>query len=77
MSLSDKCIKGDVMSIFDRFRKRLPTGKTKEELKEHFDNIELEKGDLTAMLIAALITFTPLIIIISLVYIGVAFLFGM
>ncbi len=39
--------------------------------------MDLEKGDYTAMLIAALITFGPFILFISLVYIGIAMLFGM
>ncbi len=51
--------------------------KTKKELDEHYDSIDLEKGDLAAMLIAALITFGPLIIVLSLIYVGVAILFGM
>ncbi len=44
---------------------------------EPIEKIELEKGDLAAMLIAALLTFAPLVIILSLVYVGVAFLFGL
>ncbi len=49
--------------------------KSNHELEEHYEKIELEKGDLTAMLIAALITFLPIVIVISLMYVGVVFLF--
>ncbi len=63
------------MSLFDKYRDRMPKERNKESLDEHYDNIELEKGDLAAMLIAALITFGPLILVISIVYIGLALLF--
>ncbi len=49
--------------------------KNKSELDEHYQNIKLEKGDFLAMLIAALISFAPIIIIITLIYIGLAALF--
>ncbi len=45
--------------------------------KQPDDDLELEKGDLTAMLLAALFTFGPLVVIISAIYIAIAFLFGM
>ncbi len=47
-----------------------------EKKQPEFD-LELEKGDLTAMLIAAALTFGPLIIIISAIYIAISFLFGL
>ncbi len=65
------------MSIFDRFREDMPKQKSEEELKKRFDEIKLEKWDLPAMLIAALITFGPLVLGISLVYIIIAKFFGM
>ena len=52
------------------FRKR-----TKEELDEHYDKIELEKGDFLAMLIAAFITFVPVILIVLVVVFGIIWLF--
>ncbi len=64
------------MSLLDKYRNLLPKQKSEEELDKHYENMELEKGDLTAMLIAALITFGPLILIFSAIYIGVALLFG-
>ncbi len=51
--------------------------KSEKELDKHYENINLEKGDLAAMLIAALLTFGPLIIVISLIYVGIALLFGL
>ena len=48
--------------------------KSKEELDEHYDKIELEKGDFFAMMIAALITFVPVIIVILVVVFGLLFL---
>ncbi len=65
------------MGLLDKYRHVLPKDKSKEELDEHFKDMELEKGDLSAMLIAALITFGPVILVISLIYVGVALLFGM
>jgi hypothetical protein len=47
----------------ERFRKRLAKKKTKEELDKHYDGIELEKGDFAAMVIAAVVTFLPVLII--------------
>ncbi len=65
------------MGILDKYKSLLPKDKSKEELDERFEKMDLEKGDFLAMLIAALITFGPVILIVSLVYIGVAMLFGM
>jgi hypothetical protein len=53
-----------------RLRELLPKQKTKEELDEHYDNIELEKGDFLAMVIAAFITFMPILIAIMAVMFG-------
>ena len=44
--------------------------KTKEELDERYKNIELEKGDIPAMIIAAFITFFPVLIIAMLFVYG-------
>ena len=51
-----------------------PKQKTKEELDEHYKNIELEKGDLSAMIIAAFITFFPVLIIAMAVIYGLIWL---
>ena len=51
--------------------------KTKEELDEHYNKIEeveLEKGDFLAMVIAALITFLPVVIIAMVVIFGLIWL---
>ncbi len=37
--------------------------------------LNIEKGDIPAMLIAALITFGPYVIFISLLYVAIAYLF--
>ena len=58
----------------DRLKLRLPKQKTKEELDEHYKNIELEKGDLPAMIIAAFITFLPILIIAMIVFYGLLWL---
>ena len=62
------------MFLLDKFRARLPKQKTKEELDAHFKSIELEKGDLPAMIIAALITFLPVVIIAMAVFYGLLWL---
>ena len=59
------------MFIADRLRALAPKKKTKEELDAHYENIELEKGDFLAMVIAAFITFFPVLIV------AMIFLFGL
>jgi len=61
--------------IPEKFKAILSKNKTKKELDEHYDNIELEKGDFLAMVIAAIITFLPVLIIILLVFFGAIWLF--
>jgi len=61
--------------LTERFKSLLSKKKTKEELDEHYDNIELEKGDFPAMVIAALITFLPVLLIILAVFYGLLWLF--
>jgi hypothetical protein len=46
----------------ERLRRLLPKNKTKEELDGHYDGLDLEKGDYLAMVIAAFITFFPVLI---------------
>jgi len=58
-----------------RLRDLFKKEKTKEELDEHYKNIELEKGDYFAMLIAAFITFFPVLIIAMVVIYGLLWLF--
>ncbi len=65
------------MMNFDKFRSKMPKQKTEKELDKRYEEIELEKGDLLAMLIAAIITFGPLILVVSLIYVGIAILFGL
>ena len=62
------------MNLFSRFAEMVPKKKTKEELDEHYKNIELEKGDFLAMCIAAFITFLPVVIIAMAVIYGVIWL---
>ena len=59
-----------------RLRDLFKKEKTKEELDEHYKNIELEKGDYPAMLIAAFITFFPVLIIAMAVIYGLLWLFA-
>jgi hypothetical protein len=63
------------MNPFKRFRALLPKDKTKEQLDEHYNGLELEKGDFLAMVIAAFITFFPVLIIAMLVFYGMLWLF--
>jgi len=62
------------MNVFRRFAEMLQTKKTKEELDEHYNNIELEKGDFLAMCIAAFITFIPVALVAMAVIYGVIWL---
>ena len=62
----------------ERFTRLLGKKKTKEELNEHYDKmeqLELEKGDFLAMVIAAFITFLPVLIIALAIVFGIAWLF--
>ncbi len=63
--------------FFNKLSDSIKNKKTKKELSKRYDNIELEKGDLLAMLIAAFTVFMPLIIFISAIYILVALFFGL
>ena len=61
----------------DRLRERLPKKKTKAELDEHYKSIDaakLEKGDFLAMVIAAFITFFPVLIVAMLILYGLMWL---
>ena len=66
------------MSMFfpgsGKLRSLAPPKKTKEELDEHYKNVELEKGDLPAMIIAAFITFLPILIVVMAVVYGLVWL---
>jgi hypothetical protein len=61
------------MNFFRRL-KYLAKDKTPEELEEHYKGMELEKGDLPAMLIAAIITFLPVSLIAMAVIYGALWL---
>ncbi|MCL2665199.1 MAG: hypothetical protein FWE82_06265 [Defluviitaleaceae bacterium] len=54
-----------------RLTKLFTRKKTQEELDEYYKNVELEKGDFFAMVIAAIITFMPIVII------SMAFIYGL
>ena len=63
--------------MFSRFKEALGKKKTKEELNDHYNKIEeveLEKGDFLAMVIAAFITFIPVVIIAMVVIFGLIWL---
>ena len=66
--------KGIYPMLPERYKSLLKPKKTKEELDEHYENIELEKGDFKAMVIAALITFVPVLIVILAVFYGIIWL---
>lgn len=50
--------------FFSRNRKKLNPKKTMERVKQE-KRLDLEKGDLTAILIAAFITFVPMILVLA------------
>lgn len=58
--------------MFKKLRERLPKNKTPQEIDEHYRRIEqvgLEKGDLMAMLIAAVVTLgLPLLAMLGVFY---------
>ena len=58
--------------MFEKLLGRLPKKKTPEELDEHYtkmEQVELEKGDMTALLIAAFMSLVlPLVLIIGAFY---------
>jgi len=63
--------------IPERYKSLFGKKKTKEELDKHFDSIEeveLEKGDFPAMVIAAIITFLPVLLIALAVIYGLLWL---
>ena len=62
------------MNLFTRFHDMMPKKKTKEELDKHYESVELEKGDFLAMIIAAFITFMPILIIAMVVVYGIVWL---
>jgi len=65
------------MLIPESLRQRLPKRKSKDDLAKHYnemEKIELEKGDFLAMVIAAFITFMPVVIIALIVIFGLMWL---
>ena len=63
------------MYLPERFRNLLPKKKPPHELDQHYNGLELEKGDFLAMLIAAIITFLPVLIVAMLIIYGLLLLF--
>jgi len=63
------------MRLFEQFKLLKGKEKTKEELDEHYNSIELEKGDFFAMVIAAFITFFPVLIGALVIFSGILWLF--
>ncbi|NLY53106.1 MAG: hypothetical protein GX060_00500 [Firmicutes bacterium] len=65
--------------MFKRLKERLPKKKTQAELDEHYrkmEEIQLEPGDLPAMIIAAFLTLgIPLLLIAGLIYGAIYLLF--
>jgi len=62
--------------MFNRFKAAFKR-KSKEELNDHYDKmeeLELEKGDFPAMVIAAIITFLPILIIAMVIIFGLVWL---
>ena len=62
------------MFIPEKLKAHFPKKKTKEELDAHYESLELEKGDFLAMVIAAFITFMPVLIVAMVVFYGLIWL---
>lgn len=54
------------MGFFDRLNE-LPRHKSKKELDEHFDKMNLEKGDFLAMVMAGFAVFVPILLGLGLI----------
>lgn len=58
--------------MFEKLKRLLPRGKSKEDLEEHYkrlENVELEKNDMLAMMIAAIITVVlPILLLLGAIY---------
>jgi len=66
--------------LTDKITRLFGKKKTKEDLDAHYDQmekLELEKNDFLAMMIAAFITFVPVILIILAILFGALWLFFM
>ncbi len=50
---------------------------TEEEIDEKFKDVELEKNDTKAMIIAALITFLPVMVMLMVIFYGAIWLIFM
>jgi len=59
----------------DRLKEIFSRKKSKEELNKHYEEVELEKGDFLAMVIAGIITFLPVLLVASALFYGLAWLF--
>ena len=74
-SLSKLIKRGMLVFFPKRLRNLFKKEKTKEELDEHYKNTELEKGDYLAMVIAAFITFIPVLAVAMIVVYGMLWIF--
>jgi len=63
-------------SFFERLQSLRQQKKTRGELDEHYKKLDLEKGDLPAMMLAGCITTIPILVLIGLVMLGILKLFG-
>ena len=58
------------MAFLERWKSRLPTEKTEEELNEHYDRMEqmeLDKGEYFAMLVGAWMALWPVLLIVAII----------
>ncbi|MCL2812038.1 MAG: hypothetical protein FWD25_09155 [Clostridia bacterium] len=61
------------MSFFERLQS-LPRHKPKKELDAHFEKMQLEKGDMFAMILAGFMALWPILLILG-ITIGLTLLF--
>jgi len=63
--------------LLEKLKSLLGNKKTPEQLNEHYNEMEkteLEKGDFLAMVIAALVTFLPVLLIAMAILYGIVWL---
>ena len=63
--------------MINRFKEILGRNKSKDELDKHYkkmEELQLEKGDFPAMVIAAIITFLPVLLIAMAIVFGLLWL---
>jgi hypothetical protein len=56
------------MQFFERWR-TLPRNKSKKELDEHYQQMDVEKGDMPAMFLAGFLAFGPILLVLAVAFV--------